>query len=65
MEPEHRPSRPLLSDKLLGLGLKANRVTDAWIASTVEACGEHLVTFDRDFTRLLPARDLTLLSATP
>ena len=55
---------PLLRDKLLSLGLKGNMVTDAWIASTVEACAEHLATFDRDFVRLLPARDLTLLSLT-
>lgn len=55
---------PLLRDKLLSLGLNGNMVTDAWIASTVEACAEHLATFDRDFVRLLPARDLTLLSLT-
>ena len=53
---------PLLRDKLLSLGLHGNLVTDAWIASTVETLCEHLVTFDNDFTRLLPARDLTLLS---
>ena len=53
---------PLLRNMLLTLGLQGNLVTDAWIASTVQALSEHLVTFDRDFTRLLPARDLTLLS---
>jgi predicted nucleic acid-binding protein len=42
--------------------LKGNLVTDAWIASSVEAMSEHLVTFDRDFERLLPARDLTVLA---
>ncbi len=52
---------PLLRDKLLTLELRGNLVTDAWIASAVEALGEHMVTFDRDFKRLLPARDLTLL----
>jgi predicted nucleic acid-binding protein len=52
---------PLLRNKLLTLGLRGNLVTDAWIASAVETLGEHLVTFDRDFKRLLPARDLTLL----
>jgi predicted nucleic acid-binding protein len=46
---------------MLTLGLQGNLVTDAWIASTVEALSEYLVTFDRDFKRLLPARDLTLL----
>lgn len=54
---------PLLRNKLLTLGLHGNIVTDAWIASAVETLGEHLVTFDRDFKRLLPARDLTLLSS--
>jgi hypothetical protein len=53
---------PLLRNLLLTLGLQGNLVTDAWIASAVQALSEHLVTFDRDFTRLLPPRDLTLLS---
>ncbi len=37
---------PLLRNKLLALGLQGNLVTDAWIASAVEAICEHLVTFD-------------------
>ena len=52
---------PLLRDKLLRLGLRGNFVTDAWIAAATEMLSEHLVTFDRDFKRLLPPRDLTLL----
>jgi toxin-antitoxin system PIN domain toxin len=52
---------PLLRDKLLTLGLHGNLVTDAWIASAVQTIGEHLVSFDDDFKRLLPTRDLTLL----
>jgi predicted nucleic acid-binding protein len=36
-------------------------VTDAWIASIVESLSEHLVTLDRDFIRLLPKSDLTIL----
>lgn len=52
---------PLLRDKLLTLGLQGNFVTDAWIAAATEVLSEHLVTFDRDFKRLLPPRDLTLL----
>lgn len=51
----------LLRGKLLALGLHGDWVTDAWIAAAVEAQSEHLVTFDRDFTRLLAAHDLTLL----
>jgi toxin-antitoxin system PIN domain toxin len=54
---------PLLRDKMLTLGLQGNLVTDAWIASALEAHTGHLVTFDSDFKRLLPARDLTLLSS--
>lgn len=54
---------PLLRNKLLTLGLHGNLVTDAWIASAVEALSDHLVTFDRDFMRLLPARDFTLLGS--
>jgi uncharacterized protein len=52
---------PLLRNALLTLGLRGNLVTDAWIASTVQSISEHLVTFDRDVIRLLPARDLTVL----
>jgi toxin-antitoxin system PIN domain toxin len=54
---------PLLRAKLSKLRLAGNLVTDAWIAASVEACSEHLVTFDRDFKRLLHARDVTLLHA--
>jgi uncharacterized protein len=53
---------PLLRNTLLTLSLRGNLVTDAWIASSVQAHSEHLVTFDRDFTRLLPARDLSILT---
>jgi len=56
---------PLLRDKLLRLGLQGNFITDAWIAAATEAISEHLVTFDRDFKRLLPPRDLTLLETSP
>lgn len=54
---------PLLREKLLGQGRAGNLVADAWIASSVQSLGEHLVTFDGDFRRLLPARDLSLLRA--
>lgn len=52
---------PLLRNKLLTLTLHRDLGTNAWIASAVEALAEHLVTFDRDFKKMLPARDLTLL----
>ncbi len=56
---------PLLRDKLLSQGLYGNLVTDAWIGAAVETLCEHLVTFDKDFLRLLPARDFTLLNPQP
>jgi toxin-antitoxin system PIN domain toxin len=52
---------PLLREKLLTDRLQGNLVTDAWIAAATESLSEHLVTFDRDFRRLLGARDLTVL----
>ena len=39
-----------------------NEVTDAWIASATESSSEHLVTFDRDFLKLLSPSDFTLLT---
>jgi toxin-antitoxin system PIN domain toxin len=53
---------PLLRGKLLTGRLQGNDVTDAWIAAATETFSEHLVTFDRDFTRLLSARDVTVLA---
>jgi hypothetical protein len=52
---------PLLREKLLTLWLAGNAIADAWIAAAKAALSEHLVTFDRDLRRLLPARDLTVL----
>ncbi|HEY0776671.1 MAG TPA: TA system VapC family ribonuclease toxin [Gemmatirosa sp.] len=42
--------------------LAGDILTDAWIAATVLHLGEHLVTFDRGFRRLLPPRHLTVLT---
>lgn len=53
---------PLLREKLLELCLGGNKIPDAWIASCVEHLGEHLVTFDRDFRRLLHASAHTVLT---
>jgi hypothetical protein len=41
--------------------LAGNNLPDAWLAASVIALGEHLVTFDAGFRRLLPRRQLTLL----
>ena len=40
-----------------------NGVPDAWLAATVTSLGEHLVTFDSGFRRLLARRQLTVLVA--
>ena len=42
--------------------LSGNSVPDAWIASTVIAFNGHLVTFDRDFRKLIKRSQLTILS---
>lgn len=41
--------------------LTANDVPDAWIAASVVRLGEHLVSFDADFRRLLKRADFTRL----
>lgn len=44
-------------------GVAGAGVSDAWIAAAVRRHGSHLVTFDRDFARLLDASEFTLLPA--
>ena len=41
--------------------LRANDLPDAWLAAAVIQQGEHLVSFDADFRRLLPASQFTHL----
>jgi uncharacterized protein len=41
--------------------LSANEIPDAWIAACVKTLDSHLVTFDRDFLRLLSRSELTVL----
>jgi toxin-antitoxin system PIN domain toxin len=43
--------------------LSANDLPDAWLAAAVIHQGEHLVTFDRDFSRLLTRSQLTRLES--
>lgn len=52
---------PALRSILLEKAVTGNLVTDAWIAAATQVRGEHLVTFDRDFRRLLAARYVTVL----
>ena len=55
--PEWPKLRQLCLDRRLG----GNDVPDAWLSAAVEHLGEHLVSFDRDFKRLLGRARLTLL----
>lgn len=42
--------------------LAANAIPDAWLAAVVIQLGEHLVTFDADFKKLLKRMQLTVLA---
>ncbi len=44
--------------------LSANAIPDAWIAATVANIGEHLVTFDKGFRKLLARSQVTILKPT-
>jgi toxin-antitoxin system PIN domain toxin len=55
--PEWSRLRQLCLDKQLG----GNDVPDAWLSAAVAHIGEHLVSFDRDFRKLLPRGQFTLL----
>ena len=55
--PEWSKLRQLCLEKELG----GKDVPDAWLSAAVAHLGEHLVTFDRDFRKLLARNHLTLL----
>jgi toxin-antitoxin system PIN domain toxin len=55
--PEWSKLRQLCLDKQL----TGNDVPDAWLSAAVMNRGEHLVTFDRDFKKLLMRSQFTLL----
>lgn len=52
-----------LEASCLERNLRGPIISDAWIAAAVQANGLHLVTFDADFTGLLPPHQYTLLKA--
>lgn len=52
---------PLLRQLCLDKQLKANSLPDAWLAAAVMQLGEHLVTFDADFKKLLRRERVTVL----
>ena len=55
--PEWSKLRQLCIDKQLS----GNDLPDAWLSAAVVHLGEHLVSFDRDFRRLLGRGQFTLL----
>ena len=55
--PEWAKLRQLCLDKQL----TSNDLPDAWLSAAVTHRGEHLVTFDRDFRKLLTRSQFTLL----
>ena len=55
--PEWKRLRTLCVDKKLS----GNELLDAWLAAAVAQRGEHLVSFDRDFKKLLGRGQFTLL----
>ena len=57
------PEWPRLRQLCLEKKLKGNAVPDAWLASATIHLGEHLVSFDRDFRKLIGRSQFTLLGA--
>jgi toxin-antitoxin system PIN domain toxin len=55
--PEWSKLRQLCLDKQL----RGNDLPDAWLSAAVAHLGEHLVSFDRDFRKLLARGQFTLL----
>jgi predicted nucleic acid-binding protein len=52
---------PMLRQLCIAKKLAANDIPDAWLAAAVIRLGEHLVTFDTDFKRLLSRTQVTVL----
>lgn len=59
LAPEWSKLRQLCLDKQLG----GNEMPDAWLSAAVAHMGEHLVSFDRGFRKLLARRQFTLLAS--
>lgn len=52
---------PILRQLCTEKNLTANEIPDAWLAAAVIQLGEHLVTFDTDFKKLLRRPQVTVL----
>jgi len=57
------PEWPKLRQLCLAKRLFGNDLPDAWLAAAVDQNAEHLVSFDRDFRKLLARSRFTLLEA--
>jgi hypothetical protein len=57
------PEWSTLRQPCLGRQLSGNDLSDAWLSAAVTHRGERLVTFDRDFRKLLTRSQFTLLAA--
>jgi uncharacterized protein len=58
------PEWPKLRQLCLDKQLAGNDLPDAWLSASVVHLGEHLVSFDRDFRKLLARGQFTLLAPT-
>ena len=56
------PEWPKLRQLCLDRQLSGNDLPDAWLSAAVAHLGEHLVSFDRDFRKLLARNQFTLLA---
>jgi uncharacterized protein len=57
------PEWPVLRQLCIDKQLSGNALPDAWLAAAVEHTGEHLVSFDKDFKKLLKRGQFTHLGA--
>ncbi|MDP9082337.1 MAG: PIN domain-containing protein [Pseudomonadota bacterium] len=57
------PEWPRLRQLCIEKQLKGNAVPDAWLAAATIQLGEHLVSFDRDFRKLIGRSQFTLLES--
>jgi toxin-antitoxin system PIN domain toxin len=57
------PEWPKLRQFCLDKQLRGNDLPDAWLSAAVAHTGEHLVSFDRDFRKLLARSQFTLLAS--
>ena len=60
--PELGVEWPMLRQLCITKKLAANDIPDAWLAAAIVQLGEHLVTFDSDFKKLLGRTQVTVLS---